>query len=103
MVADVRTWRKIRSQEGADDSRAAHSPKRGGGGPRGWDLCQHTPAVDDGAGVRGRVPGGAAHRVLTIDRAAGTGFERCRDDSVENHDGPECLVVSSGTSCRSGP
>src|SRR5260370_804712 len=49
MVADVRTRRKIRPQEGAGDCRAPLSQKRGRGGPRGRDQWEHTPAVDQGA------------------------------------------------------
>src|ERR1017187_5674527 len=37
VVADVRTWRKIRSQEGAGSCSAALSSNRGGGSPSGGD------------------------------------------------------------------
>src|ERR1019366_4544897 len=41
MVADGRPRGKIPPEDGASDCRAAHSQKRGGGGPRDRDQCEH--------------------------------------------------------------
>src|SRR5262249_12270686 len=51
MVADVRTWREVRPQEGTGDRCLAVAQKRGGRGPSGRHQSQHTAAVDQGAGV----------------------------------------------------
>src|SRR5260370_38471606 len=83
--ADEGTRRKIRSEERGGHRCLDLATERRGSRSRGRCQREHTPALDEAAGVRKGIPGGAPRRRLTNECPLSGAHGRTRDYVSEAH------------------